>query len=148
GGIGGWHAFTREGRFTAARLDLSGAVRETIRPRETAQRQPAQRVEVAPVWQVRCAWGRSWLVQSADALAGTVSDDDRAFYGQAVRYAPAQDSTIRGRHRLAEPLTVEGYFAEQSDAETEAARLLALYGPDRDIWTLGKCGRLGTRRLG
>jgi hypothetical protein len=149
GGIGGWHAFDRQGRFTAARLDLSGSAVETLTARETAQRQPAQRSEVAPVWQLRVAWGRSWLVQTADALAGTVSDDDRAHYGQAARYAVAEDSTIRARHRLAQSLTVESYFARQSDAESEVARLLALYGPDRDVWTQGRAGgRLGRRSLG
>ncbi|GAB4373859.1 MAG: hypothetical protein Kow00114_36060 [Kiloniellaceae bacterium] len=148
GGIGGWHAFTREGKFTAARLDLTGVAAETVTARETAARQPASRVEVAPVWQIRVAWGRSWLVQSADALADEVDPDAKTYYGQAARYAVAQDSTIRARHRLAVPLTVESFFAEQSDAESEAARLLALYGSDRDLWTLGKAGRLGGRWLG
>jgi len=149
GGIGGWHAFDRQGRFTAARLDLSGSAVETLTARETGQRQPAQRSEVAPVWQLRVAWGRAWLVQTADALAGTVSDDDRAHYGQQARYAVAEDSTIRARHRLARSLTVESYFARQSDADSEVARLLALYGPDRDIWTLARAGgRLGRRSLG
>lgn len=140
GGIGGWHGFTRDGRFTVERLSLDGTPGATIAPRNVADRAPAEKVSVAPIWQVLVGWGRVWAVQSADALAGDVSDEDRAFWSKEVRYAPAQNSSIRGRHRHALPLRVEAYFAERSDAETEAARLLALYGPDREIWTVPLAG--------
>ncbi len=146
GAIGGWHAFTREGKFTVARLDLTGTPAETLTVSDMALRQPPERAEVAPVWQVRMGWGVSWLVQSADDLASEAPD--KARYGNARRYAPASDSTIRARHRGARSLTVEAYFAFESDAQAEAARLLALYGPDRDIWTFGRLGGLRGRWAG
>lgn len=146
GAIGGWHTFTRDGRFTVARLDLTGTAAETLEVKDMAARQPPARVEVAPVWQVRVGWGRAWLVQTPDALAGEAENKSR--YGEALRFAPAQDSTIRSRHRGARVMTIEAYFWEESDAQSEAARLLALYGPDRDIWSFGRLGGLRRRYVG
>jgi len=88
----------------------------------------------------RVGYDRMWLVQDASGLAGSVSDSDRQRYGAQYRFATAQDSSIPYAHKLAVETDTEGLFALEADAVAEAARLLALHGTPRGLWTLTVAG--------
>ncbi len=142
--IGGWYGFTRAGVFTAARLELPAGPTFTLDrvnldagERITAAREP-------PSWRERVEWGRPWVVQSGDDLAGSVGYEDRERWA-APRWAEWRDSAVRGAHRLARSFETFALFAYESDARAEAERLGALWGVTRDRITATVAGVAGAR---
>jgi hypothetical protein len=88
-----------------------------------------------PVWRQRVGYERNWTVQASDSLAGAVTEARKAFLAEEVRLAVAADETVKTKFLLAsdpEPLTT--VLADQAAAQSEATRLLALYGQRREMY--------------
>jgi hypothetical protein len=68
-------------------------------------------------------------------LLGGVSSTRKAFLLQDYRTATAEDTSVRTKHLLSPEMTRETLLASSTDADTEAARLLALHKVRRDYVT-------------
>jgi hypothetical protein len=136
-GIGGWWAADRLGLIRVGRLQAPGGSKRmtlTVRELLAVQRLDLPENVSPPNWRRRVAWGRNWTVQPTD-LAGSVTAARRAFLAEADRMAIAADTSVRIKHLLAsDPDPVPGLFAEEAAAASEATRLLALHGADRQLF--------------
>lgn len=134
-GVGGYWQTGLDGRISLAVLKApAGAPAVTIAAGEIVASPSIRRRGLLPVWVQRVAWKTAWLAQSPDDLAGGVSAADRATYGAPARYARAQVSTVRTKHRQAREVETAALFALEFDAAAEAARRATLYGARRDIY--------------
>lgn len=130
-GIGGWHGFDRQGKlafrtFTAPagdpvayfdrdQGDIIGLGREKL---------PAG--IWPPPWRWRVAWKRNYTV--FEDFAASVTDAVKIFYREPYRLADAEDAGVLVDHLEAlDAPPVEAFFRSDTNAATEAARLLALY---------------------
>lgn len=85
-----------------------------------------------PVWKVIVRHSKNWTVQ-VDALDVNISDARRAYVGQEWRRTPPEeDSDTLSDYPVARTLDRETYLIENAD--TEAARLLALLQSPRRRW--------------
>lgn len=127
GVFGGGVIAAPEGRVPAVTLDdfaLAGPPEEMATPRP-------------PWWRSSVGYQVLDTVQAADALAGAVSDEDRAFYGQATRNAVLADVGLRALYPLAEDgPPIPGVLREKPAAEAVAARVMALCGRPRRDWSV------------
>lgn len=95
---------------------------ESLPPRDTE----------IPVWQVICPHSRNWTPQT-DALDVNISDARRAYVAQDWRRTPPEsDPDTLSDYPVARTLDRETYLVENAD--TEAARLLALLQVPRRRW--------------
>jgi hypothetical protein len=135
--VGGWGGSRRTGKFEVRRFEEpSGA------PAGRYSRTNVQDVKLAvlpddispPPWRVRVAWGKIWTPNQTN-LAGTVSDDYRAFLSQEVRFATAEDENIRNDFPPGHELVEENaLFRDEADALAEAERKLELFGVSRNLY--------------
>lgn len=137
--IGGFWYFTRTGKFALGRLESPADLisTRTVITDEISSANPLRRTGAVPSWRRRVAWKQLGIAQSPDALAGGVSDDDRAFYSQISRFSEASDSSIRTTHKLAQDKVTPSLFAASADAEEEASRLLTLHKVTRHFYEVG-----------
>lgn len=97
------------------------------------EREPLPGDLARTTWRQRVGYARNFAVQTD--IAGSVSASHRAFIAEQYRIAAAADASVQARHPLAtDPIFVPGLYANESDAETEATRLLALYSVDRALY--------------
>jgi hypothetical protein len=89
-----------------------------------------------PVWQVTVNYLRLWSVQSADALADSLSEEEKAFYSREFRSVTVEDSSIKAQFPLAGSITVDTLLSEEADAQELAEHLLSLVGVRRDLYRL------------
>ncbi len=138
-GIGGFWYFTRAGKFAVGRLENPAGLTSTrtITDAEISSANPPRRTAAIPSWRRRVAWQQLGVAQSPDALAGSVSDADRAYYSQIARFSEANDSSVLTVHKLAQDKVTPGLFAASADADTEVTRLLALHKTLRDFYEVG-----------
>lgn len=131
--VGAFGGFTAGGQFSIARLDLP-----TGAPAASYDTQEIGEIERAPLpaavdpvaWRISVGWQRNYTVQTD--LAAAVSDAQRVFVAEAVRAAVDEDATVKSQRRLAvEYGPGPGLYAAEADAETEAARLAALWSVPR-----------------
>lgn len=149
--IGGWCGARRSGRFEVRRFEepidppVARYTDEDIKNLGVA----GLPVDVSPPpWRLLVGYARNYTVQDTD-LAGSVSDSRRAFLKEELRYGVAEDNDIRldfpPGHEIVKEL---GLFQNQSDAETEAARQLALYGPGRALYVISLAAKQYIHELG
>ncbi len=128
-GIGGYWYFNRRGEFTLGRLESPTTEVLEINDEDI---ESVYRMDIPlPVWRRSVTYRKSWTVQGADNLAGSVSDADRQLYSNENRYAVTEDSAVKNRHRFARDIITESYFDLQADADAESERLRVLHGADR-----------------
>jgi len=75
-------------------------------------------------WKYLVGYQKNYTV-TADTATGA-AEAQRSFMRSEYRESVASDTDIQTRHRRSKPSIVPGLFAVQADADTEAARLLAL----------------------
>lgn len=142
--IGGWYGFTRAGLFTGGRIAVPASPAFTLDRVNLDAGERIAAVREPPSWRERVEWGRPWVLQSGDDLAGSVASEDRERWA-ATRWAEWRDSSVRGTHRLARSFETFALFAYESDAQAEAERLGALWGTARDWITATVAGQVGQR---
>src|SRR3546814_16154283 len=80
--VGGWYAFTREGLLQVKRLEAPTAPTFTLDRSNISSADRLSAVREPPSWRERVEWGRPWVLQSGDDLAGSVTAADRALYSR------------------------------------------------------------------
>lgn len=94
------------------------------------ERRVARDIRV-PVWRVTLTYARYWTTQTSD-LAGSVSAATRAALAEPTRSVTIADASVQTQWRAAIEINSDTLLATEADANTEAARLLALYKVRRD----------------
>ncbi|EDP66834.1 hypothetical protein BAL199_17273 [alpha proteobacterium BAL199] len=129
--IGGHYGFDRAGRLTVGRVEAPAAAADA--EFDSMQILEIERVAVArPIWRQKLGYARYWRTLDASGVAGSVNAETRADLAEGFRYATADDPAIKVRHLLAEEAVRDTVLALATDAASEAARRLALFGADRD----------------
>lgn len=133
--VGGWYAHDRTGVIRCGRLSAPGGL-VAVATIDSWRVQSLRRVRMssggAAAWRVAVAYRRAWSVQ--DDLASGAGDVRRAFAGRDVRRAVASAPSVKTQHLLADDLQFDTLIDVGADAQTEAARLLALYQVQRDCF--------------
>lgn len=125
--VGAFWTITRRGLLRLGRLESpagSPALVLTADSIEEGSIQVAERY--LPQGSVRLGYRKNWTQQDADALAGIVTEDNRALYSAPYSVAKATNS-ISAKHLLApNPDVMETLIVSSSDASSEATRQAAL----------------------
>ena len=134
--IGAFYGFDRSGKFEVGLFTAPVAgppAAATFGPVEILEIE-AQPIEL-PVWRQRVGYERNWTVQASDSLAGAVTEARKAFLAEEVRLAVAADETVKTKFLLAlDPEPWPTLLADQAVAQSEANRLLVLYGQRREMY--------------
>lgn len=138
--IGAFLTFTRHGKLMVGRVsDPSGETAtftiddEDIWPERDGGkflRGAANR----PKYRARVGYKRYWETLSPNEVAGSVSEANRADFGEARRYVADEDATVSATYPDADTLTLDSLLDTSADASTEATRQLALYSTERDLY--------------
>lgn len=142
--IGGWCGFNAIGDFGVRRFlapDISAAASYVNTDIVSIARETLPSTIDPPPWRFRVAYARNWTQQTT--LVATVGQNNpaRAAYlaspYNVATTAVADGLTIKNDHPLAQdPAVIEAFFANQSDAQDEADRLLALYSTTRSLYRI------------
>lgn len=89
-----------------------------------------------PSYQTVLNFARNYTVQTADQLAGSVSDARRGVLALDWATVKSTDATVQTTYLLAEQTTENSYLVSAAAAATEVARRQTLRGTRRDVWTL------------
>jgi hypothetical protein len=130
--IGGYLIATKDGTFKVGRFEApSGTVRKAIT--DVLDDGPA-RLDLVPTddgntgipaYKVVVNYAPNFTVQDADALAGSVSADDRQKWGAPWLKVTAEDSSVRTQHPEARTIELDTFLVREADAAAEATRRLA-----------------------
>lgn len=135
--VGAWWGSDALGRLRLVRLEPPAAPSTfTLAPDriERLVRVPMSDPDAGlPVREVTVRAVRNHTVQTT-GLVGVVGAARRARLAQPYQDATAADPAVLVAHPLAPERTVETGLACLGDAEAEAARLLSIYGTQRDRW--------------
>ena len=133
GSIGAWWGFTRTGLLQVGRIAAPGTPAAEYTEVEILE---CERLDAElPAWRVTVAGARCWQTHDGNQIAGTATAANQAFVQQDYRDGtPASDGAVQTAHPLARDERRETLLADTADCATEATRLLALYGPDREAY--------------
>jgi len=131
--IGAHFGFDRQGLFTVGRL-AEPAETATERFDESNIVSLEREASALPMWRQTLGYARYWRPLSDGESATALDAEARSDLAESYRYVSATDSAIQLRHKLAGDIQNEGLLATALDAETEAARRLALFGTARDFF--------------
>jgi hypothetical protein len=136
--LGFWE-LTRTGLMRVVALEFTSPLR-TIKAHQMGGTDEAtyspKRLRTAPViFRHKLGYRKVWQVQGPSELATLVSDAHRDFVGQEYRYPePSEDLAIEALRRLPGDFTGTSLFADETDAETEQDRRLALTKDQKDTY--------------
>jgi hypothetical protein len=134
--VGAFYGFDGAGVLRMARLEVpAGApvVALDVYDYRRDLARSAPKDNGVPVWIATVKHSKIWTVQPSD-LAGVVTADRRAFLALESRAEFAQDTRIASRWLLSGAATFDTLLTSSADAAAEAARLLAIYKVQRDIY--------------
>jgi hypothetical protein len=131
--IGGFYGFDRSGKFGAGRLEAPGGTPAATFT-EVEILEIDRQATALPAHRVRLGYQPNGTVQAAFQLNAAVTAARRAFTARDVRYVTAEDGSVLAKHPLAGDLEINTLLDGDTAATTEAARLLNLYGADRDLF--------------
>lgn len=152
GGIGGWCAPRRNGKFEVRRFEAPGndvPAGNYSRLNLADLKLGVLPTDVSPpVWRVRVGYARIWKVGQTD-LAGSLDDTYRAYLAQELRFASAENVRVRNDFPPGHELILDQtYFRDEADALAEAERQQALWGVPRNLYVLPLMDRNYTHELG
>lgn len=137
--IGAWWGFTRTGDLTCGRIEApAGTSAATYTGVEILDR--GQGLERAatdlPAYSVVVKYRRNWRALAGGDVAGSVSDADKAALAQDWRTVTAENAATQTTHLLAREIEQPSLIVDATAAQTEADRLLALYGVRRSRYRI------------
>ena len=134
--IGAFYGFNRSGLFVAGLFTApngSAPAAATFGASEILEIE-AQPTEL-PAWRQRVGYERNWTVQAGDTVAGSVTELRKTFLAEDQRLAVASDEAVKTKFLLAlDPEPWPTLLQDQAAAQSEAARLLILYGQRREMY--------------
>ena len=136
---GAFGGFSRAGLFTCAVIKSPGtaaaAAVYTSEDIRSIEREPLPEPVEPIVWRTRVGYQKNYTVQNDVAAAVTAAR--RTFAAEAERISSKEDAAVLSRHILAREYGATGaLFAQAADADTEAVRRLALWKPERGLYSV------------
>jgi len=138
GSIGAWIAPNSLGMLVVGRFSAPGTPSDTLTLDDMLEKN-RMKFEVTqdagrgiPAYRVIINYKRNYFVMQGSEVHGCVDDDTRAYLLTEWRQAKCEDVSINTKFKLAVELTMDTYLTQLSDALSEGARLLSLYGARRD----------------
>ncbi len=132
-GVGAFGGFNRQGAFNVGVVAAaSGTPAATYTAQEITgvDRDPLPPVVEPVAWRALVGWQKNYTPQ--EDLAAGVTAARRTFAAEAWRVSKHEDASVKSRHILALELgLIEALYAQEADADTEAARLF-------DLWSAGR----------
>jgi hypothetical protein len=80
-----------------------------------------------PIYRVALSYSHNYTPLTPDALAGAVSDADKALFGKEWLTAESVDTSVQTGYPLAGARIEQSLITNETDAQTEADRRLALF---------------------
>lgn len=95
---------------------------------------PKGDIGFVPSYRTTLGYQKAWAVQGSDSVAGSVSAANRALYSKEFRDAPtAADTAVQADHFNAFEYKKQTLIYTKANADTEAARLQAIFAVYRDF---------------
>ena len=137
GSVGGWWGAGRDGRIGAGKLTPPEAASPTLYLTQYEILSLKPEAKPLPRYRQRVAWQRNWTQQRGEDLAGSVTAARRQFLTETDRVVTAADASVLNRHPQAfDAPVLPGLFDAAADGQQIADDLLALFGPDRAIYSV------------
>jgi hypothetical protein len=123
--------FTRDGRLSVKPFRRPASAPFTVTARNAGEPGPVLLASAPPAWRVRVGYGLNHTVQGPGDLAGEAQAVPGALekYGNAWRYATAENAGVRSRHRLSATRDWPTLLAEEADAAALAEILIGFSDP-------------------
>jgi hypothetical protein len=134
--IGAFYGFDRSGKFEVGLFTAPSLVQPAAATFGSAEilEIEAQPTEL-PAWRQRVGYERNWSVQAGDTVAGSVTELRKTFLAEELRLAVASDETVKTKFLLAlDPEPWATLLQDLTAAQSEAGRLLILYGQRREMY--------------
>jgi hypothetical protein len=131
---GGWLTWKRGGQLTIGTVKAPSSPTGTMSDivRGTVDRATSS----PPVYRWRIGYAHNFVLQPADSLAGSLSEEAKKLRAEPWLYAKAEDLSILEAFPEAIEVTVEAYYANLADAQAEANRRLPIHGVERATYTI------------
>jgi hypothetical protein len=134
--VGAWFGVDAFGKFRIGRIEVpTGTAVGTITATEiiqierVASRDPGVGV---PAWKAKVGYRK--LQRTLPDLSSTVADFRKAFFTEEYRRVEANDTAVQAVNLTSPELEFLTVLSAEADANTEAARLLAIYKVRRDMY--------------
>ncbi len=143
GSIGGWGGMRRNGRFELGIFTSPSGQPTAIYDRVEIVEIERQKLPdgLSPLpWRFRLAWGRNHTIQTDVEGGAGITAERVAFLREGRRLATSD--ALKGKRLLADhplaqdPQPVESYFRDEEAAQSEASRLLNLYGTTNALYRI------------
>ena len=133
--VGAFYGFNRSGEFEMTRLELASGTADAefdLTNIIEVQRQSS----ATPNHRVRVGYDKNYKVMSESDFGSSITTAQRDYLVRDMLFESDSTASIRTIYPNSEELVIEALFAASSAASTEATRLLALYGSQRDFYTI------------
>ncbi len=131
--VGAFYGFTRAGKFQVGQVAAPASSADASYD-DTEILEIARVPTAIPPYRTVVRHTLNNTVQPSDRLASGVTAARRAFLEQAWREEVSTDTAVQTKHLEAGVLDVDTLMVSTSNAATEATRLQALYGTERDVY--------------
>lgn len=123
--------FTRDGRLSVKRFRRPATTKYQVTDRNAGEGGLSLLAAPPPPWRVRVGYGFNHTLQGPSDLAGEAQAVAGALelYGNAWRYATAENAGVRARNRLSATREWPTLLAEAADAETIADVMIGFSDP-------------------
>lgn len=125
---GSWYYWTRASTLKVGLLEAPGTSSLTIDTDETHD-EIIHVQEDAPIYRARVGYDRNWTVMKSPDE--TVDVARASFLAREYLWELDEDLTVRDAYPEAKPKDFPSYLIDKADAETEAERLMTLFGTAR-----------------
>lgn len=133
---GAWYGADATGVFRIGRVEVPtgaslGTITATdiIKIERIASQDPGVGI---PAWKVKVGYKRLDKVQND--LAATVADARRSYFSNEYRRVEASDAAVKTANLLSPEMEFLTALSSETDANTEASRLLTMYKTRRDMY--------------
>lgn len=141
--VGGWMlpVATSSSKFDLGRFEAPSGAPVATFDLDDCFGGPPSRVDTGdgrgiPSYRVVVRYDQIGVTQKGDQLFGNVSAGRRAYLLDEWRQASAEDTDLLNQYPKAPTATIDTCLINQTDAQAEAARLLALYSVRRDHYQM------------
>ena len=137
GGVGAYYAYDQTGTLRMGVLTApSGSPVATVTRAEMLgiERTPARDAGI-PIWRVNVQHSKLGRAQPTD-LAGAVTAAERARLADEWKTTASADAAVKTQYLMAGEITRDSALTAETDASTEAARVLAIYKVRRDVFEI------------
>jgi len=129
--VGSWYTFNRQGKLIFGRMDIpAGTPAAYLVPDDVVFGGLSVKSQSLPVMTKRLTYSTNYTQQTN--IAGSVATTEATTYYQPNKTVSANNQAVKTAHLLAtEPDVKNTLLISQTDAQTEANRLLSLWGSQR-----------------